>query len=677
MAKSSSLQTSRTSKDLGSKFELDPSFLRKFEQRQPEFGYDGLGEFTYMRTYSRQMPDGKKEEWRDTVQRVVEGTYSLQQGHILGAGKRWDDDQGQRSAQEMYGRIFDMKFTPPGRGLWAMGTAITEDKRLFAALNNCGFVSTESLDRDFEKPFTFLMDASMVGVGVGFDTLGAGKLIIQRPLESEGLGNLTYQIPDSREGWVESVGLLLRSYFQQGYPNVNFSYESIRPKGEPIKTFGGEASGPVPLMELHEGLRNSLDKRVGMPISVTDIVDIQNRIGKAVIAGNVRRTAEIAFGSPDSEEFLDLKNYDLNPERSEWGWASNNTVLANVGMDYEDIAERIRDNGEPGLAWLDNMRRFSRMGHPPDNRDFKVGGGNPCLEQSLESYELCCLVETYPSRHNSKEDFLRTLKFAYLYAKTVTLGETHWTETNEVMMRNRRIGTSVTGVTQFIQKNGLDELKGWLNDGYDEIQKWDEVYSNWFAIPRSIKTTSVKPSGSVSLLAGSTPGMHFPHSEYYIRRINVANNSELLPRLEQAGYPIEPCGYDSTSVVVEFPIHEDGMRRKSEVSMWEQLQLASFLQENWSDNQVSATVTFNPETEGPQIAHALEHYQYGLKGVSFLPLSQHGYEQAPYEEISSEEYDRRKSELGKLDLTNIFSNEEGVGEKFCNNDSCELEPPQK
>jgi len=466
----------------------------------------------------------------------------------------------------------------------------------------------------------------------------------------------------------------LRSYFL-GDPIVQFKYDLIRPRGAPIKTFGGQASGPKPLRELHEDIRKILDGRVGMPISERDIVDIQNLIGRTVVAGNVRRTAEVAFGDPYSDEFLDLKNYDINPERKAWGWASNNSVFAELGMDYEQIAERIKNNGEPGLVWLDNMRRFGRMGHAPNNKDVKAKGANPCLEQTLWSYELCCLVENFPHRHTNLDDFLRTLKFSYLYAKTVTLGETQWPETNEVMMQNRRIGCSVSGVAQFINEHGLSTMKEWLEKGYDEIQKWDEIYSNWLAIPRSIKTTSVKPSGSVSLVAGSTPGVHYPHSEFYIRRIRIAKDSKLLDAIQGAGYPIEDDKYDPSSLVVEFPIQESaGIRGKKDVSMWEQLNLIAFMQEHWSDNQVSATVTFDPGTEGHQIAYALDYFQDKIKGVSFLPRSDHGYEQAPYEEINKEEFNRRVRDLKLWDLSHV-SGENAVVEKFCDGDSCEIDLP--
>ena len=657
----------------GNKFKLDDSFVRRYAGREPPFGFGGLGELVYMRTYSRIKEDNSNEQWYETVARVVEGTYNMQRNHILRAGKTWDAHQGQQSAQEMYDRMYNMKFLPPGRGIWAMGSPITEEKKIYAALNNCAFASTDNLKNDWEKPFTFLMDASMLGVGVGFDTHGAGQVVIKEPDTSR--RKEVYKIPDTREGWVKSAGILLRSYFL-GDPVVEFKYDLVRPKGALIKTFGGQASGPKPLRELHEGIRKILDDRVGMPISERDIVDIQNLIGRTVIAGNVRRTAEVAFGDPHSEEFLDLKNYQVNPERQAWGWASNNSVFAELGMDYKNIAERIRNNGEPGLVWLDNMRKYGRMGHPPDNKDVKAKGANPCLEQTLESYELCCLVENFPDRNESKEDFLRTLKFSYLYAKTVTLGETHWPETNEVMGRNRRIGCSVSGIAQFVNKKGLPVLKEWLKEGYDEIQKWDKVYSNWLAIPRSIKTTSVKPSGSVSLLAGSTPGVHYPHSEFYIRRMRIAKDSKLIDSIKGAGYPVEADKYDPSSLVVEFPVQESkGIRGKKDVPMLEQLNLITFMQEHWADNQVSATVTFDPETEGHQIAHALDYYQDKLKGISFLPRKDHGYEQAPYEEITKEEFDKRIRDLKVWDLTHV-SGEKANVEKFCDGDACEINVPE-
>ncbi len=652
------------------KFKLSENFVSKYKRKKPPFGFNGLGELVYMRTYSRIKENGKNERWWETVQRVVEGTYSMQMNWIESHQLGWNPWQAQKSAQDMYDRIFNMKFLPPGRGLWAMGTAITEEKGLYAALNNCAFVSTETIKEDYSKPFCFLMDASMLGVGVGFDTKGAGEIVVKGIDKTRGT---MFVIPDTREGWVESMRLLLESYFH-GQAEVNFDYSEIRGAGEPIKGFGGLSSGPEPLEEVHEDIRKVLEKNSGNPITITTIVDIMNLIGKCVVAGNVRRTAEIVFGDADSEEYLDLKNYKVNPHRDQFGWTSNNSIFAELGMDYTEVSKRIVDNGEPGLAWLDNMRHYSRMKNGGDDKDHRAAGGNPCLEQTLESYELCCLVETFPDNHDSLEDYQRTLKYAYLYAKTVTLGRTHWADTNRVMLRNRRIGCSVSGVAQFITNRGLNELQNWLEAGYDTIQDWDKVYSDWFAIPKSIKTTSVKPSGTVSLLAGATPGLHYPESRFYIRRIRLSINSDLVEPLKKAGYKLEPAfGSEDSTLVVEIPVDVgEGIRTASELSIWEQFSIASFLQRHWADNQVSCTVTFDPEKEGHEIPNVLNYYQYHLKGISLLPRHDWGaYPQMPYESIDEKEYKKQVKKLNKLSF-GVIKNEEAEIDKFCNNDSCEV-----
>jgi len=653
------------------KFQLSENFIDKYKRKRPPFGFNGLGELVYMRTYSRIKKNGKNERWWETVRRVVEGTYSMQMYWIESHKLGWNPWQAQRSAQEMYDRIFYMKFLPPGRGLWAMGTAITEEKGLYAALNNCAFVSTSTLKEDYAKPFCFLMDASMLGVGVGFDTKGAGEIIIKginRDRKEE-----IYMIPDTREGWVESLRLLLESYFH-GMPLIEFDYNQIRDAGEPIRGFGGVSSGHEPLKEIHEEIREVLDKNTGEPITVTTIVDIMNLIGKCVVAGNVRRTAEIVFGDPYDEEYLDLKNYKVNKHRETYGWTSNNSIYAELGMDYTDVCKRINDNGEPGFAWLENMRSYSRLKNGKDDKDHRAAGGNPCLEQTLESYELCCLVETFPNNHESLDDYKRTLKYAYLYAKTVTLGKTHWPDTNRVMLRNRRIGCSVSGVAQFITKHGMEDLRKWLEKGYKTIQNWDCVYSDWLAVPRSIKTTSVKPSGTVSLLVGATPGMHYPESRFYIRRMRLSKHSELIEPLKKANYTIEPAfGSEDSTVVVEIPVDVgEDIRTAAELSIWEQFSLAAFLQRHWADNQVSCTATFDPETESHELPHVLNYFQYRLKGISLLPRHPLGaYKQMPYEAIDEKKYNTEVGRLKYLSFVGV-EGEEAEVDKFCNNDACEL-----
>ena len=682
------LPSSNTMDTLSSpRFCLDTDFVASFQERRPPFGFNGLGEVVYQRTYARVVPsrgaesEERLELWYETVERVVNGTFDMQKNWIESQGLVWDDSRAQSSARRMYELMFGMKFLPPGRGLWAMGSPITTEKSLFAALNNCAFVSTggDEIARDPCLPFVFLMDASMLGIGVGFDTKAAGSISVVPPAAGES----TYVIPDSREGWVESLRVLLLAYFR-GQALPSFDYSKIRPAGAPIRGFGGISAGPSVLQEMHQSIESVLEKLVGKELTVTAVVDIMNIIGRCVVSGNVRRTAEIAFGDPDSEEYIDLKDYAKNPQRADFGWTSNNSVFARLGMDYAPACERIRTNGEPGFAWLDNMQNYGRMGDVPDGRDYRVSGGNPCLEQSLESFEMCCLVETFPAAHEDIDEYRETLRYAFLYAKTVTLGKTHWAQTNEKMLRNRRIGCSMSGIAQFIAKRGLHELKEWCEAGYAEIQDTDDRLSEWMAIPRSIKTTSIKPSGTVSLLAGATPGMHFPESRFYLRRIRMGVKSPLLGPLMKAGFPLEPAiGDEERSVVASFPVDSgEGVRTTNEVSMWEQLGLAAFLQRYWSDNQVSCTVTFDPEKEAMDLKHALDMYQYQLKGVSFLPKLKTGaYEQMPYEEISEDQYaqamktidlDLLAEELERQSHGGKRALQQPTPEKFCDNDVCEL-----
>lgn len=647
-------------------FTLDTSFVESYKSKKVRWG--GLGYVVFKRTYARSLENGNTEEWYQTIERVVNGTYSLQKNHCKSLNLYWNEDKSQASAKEMYDRIFNFKFLPPGRGLWAMGTDMIY-KQGSAALNNCAFVSTEDLESDPVEPFMFLMDMEMLGVGVGADTLGKGKINVNKKTVVEE----THTVPDTREGWVELLGIVLKAYFVKDatYPST-IDYSLIRPAGVPIKGFGGVSSGKDPLELLVKEITTLLDTFLGdqdsKPISSTIIVDICNYIGKCVVAGNVRRTAEIMFGTPDDDEFLDLKT-DME-KLSSHRWASNNSVLAHVGMDYTQIAKRIEINGEPGLIWIDNARTFGRS-KDKNTDDFRVKGTNPCGEQFLESYELCNLVETFPAHHDSLEDFMLTLKYAYLYAKSVTLTPTHNARTNQVMMRNRRIGCSMSGIVQAINKFGLNTFRTFCDQGYKKVKEYDRQYSEWLCIPRSVRMTTVKPSGTVSLLCGATPGVHQEHSEYYIRRVRLSKNSPLLEVLTKAGYHTEPCKYQPGSIVVSFPMKVENFKKaKADVTLWEQVALCSFMQQHWSDNSVSNTITFTKQ-EAKDIPILLSFYEDKLKSVSMLPLNDHSYEQAPYESITQEQYLEMIKPIVDIDDVLVKDTHEET-EKFCDGDKCTI-----
>ena len=584
-------------------FKLSEEFVSGYKTKKAPFGYrdaagNSVGEITFLRTYSRLKEDGTKETWAEVCERVINGMYSLQKDHAKSNRLPWNDARAQASAKEAFERLFDLKWSPPGRGLWVMGTSIVMAQRNSAALQNCAFVSTKEMTKlEPSKPFTFLMEASMLGVGVGFDDKGADKgFEIYEPQDK-----IDYVVPDTREGWVESLALILNAYLKQNSPYPIFNYSEIRPLGTPIKTFGGTAAGHEPLEKLHKHIDKLFKGRAGEKVTRRDIADIGNLIGVCVVSGNVRRSAELLIGRIDDEEFLNLKNPERFPERNSydpqapgWGWMSNNSVEVSVGQDLDAIVDGIARNGEPGVIWLDVSRQYGRLVDAPNNKDYRVEGYNPCAEQSLESFEMCTLVETYLNRHKDLEDYKRTLKFAYLYAKTVTLIPTHWAETNAIMQRNRRIGTSMSGVANFADNRGLPLLRTWMDEGYETIKYYDTVYSEWLGIRESIKTTTIKPSGTVSILAGESPGVHWtPGGKYFMRTIRFGNNDPMLPLFKMANYKVEPASEspDTTSVVY-FPIKSDSKRAEKDVSIYEKMALAAYAQRYWSDNSVSVTISF-------------------------------------------------------------------------------------
>lgn len=645
------------------RFRLKEAFCNKILSKKAEFGFGGFGEATYYRTYSRIKPDGTQEHWPDTVIRVINGVMSIRKNHYVLNRLSWDETKWQLYAKKLAMTMFDMKWLPPGRGLWIMGTEYVYE-RGGAALNNCGAVDTT----DLSLAADWTMDMLMCGVGVGFNTVWKGENVAipdkSRPVP--------YVIPDSKEGWVASVRLLIDSYTKGG-AWFEFDYSKIRPEGSPIHGFGGTASGPAPLKELHERTENYLDSYCKGEIDKTRcVVDVMNAIGACIVAGNVRRSAEISLGSVDDRTFLELKDYAKNPERAEIGWMSNNTVVLEKKEDFEKlpmIAKHIRDNGEPGIMNLINVQKYARYGEQSEDRAWLT---NPCSEIPLESFELCNLAEVFPARCTKEEAFYEALEFATFYASTVALLPTHRPETNTIIVRNRRIGVSLSGAADILDELGATELTRRLRKGYKLVRAVNHELAAEAAVSASVRVTTVKPSGTISQLVGVSSGMHFPTFQYAIRRIRVGNTSRICELLKAPGIPYEDDRYSANTTVFEFPIDQGKTRKATSVSAWEQFSFLAMLQREWSDNMVSCTIYFDPKTEGAQIENMLALFAPVIKSVSMLPHTDTGaYVQMPYEGISKEEYEARLTKMPSIDWSD-FGVSNGMESRFCTNDSCEL-----
>ena len=369
-------------------FSLDADFLQAYQTADPGWSGTGFDEVIFLRTYAKEKPDGGAESWFDCCKRVVEGMYGLQKAHCENQGLPWYDKKSQRSAQECFDLMFRRKWSPPGRGLAHMGTAAVT-RIGGSVLNNCAMVSTADIDRDFTKPFTWTMMMLAHGVGVGFDTRGAGKVRIVRSLHTEEV-----TVDDSREGWCDAIERVLRSWIGKG-PQPVFDYSQLRPKGATISSLGGTASGPEALENLVTKFNKTLSAYVGETLDSTGITVLMNVIGECVVSGGTRRSSQIAFSTPDDLAFRQLKDpahpttLDKFPE---WmaepdpefqngppTWASNNTLFADGVTDFTDIAEQIAKNGEPGLCWLEHFKNFGRMKDSPNTADYGIVGTNPCM----------------------------------------------------------------------------------------------------------------------------------------------------------------------------------------------------------------------------------------------------------------------------------------------------------
>jgi ribonucleoside-triphosphate reductase len=671
-----------TFKPVTERFILNESTIREIRDMTPKFGFNGLGEVVFRRTYSRD-----NETWHDVVIRVIQGIMSIRQEHFARNTLLWDETEWQVRAHDMAISMFKMEWLPPGRGLWICGTEYVYN-RGGMALANCGATDTKD---DLVLSARWTMDALTLGVGVGFSTTWKGEAT-----QPDKKDYKMMTIEDSREGWCDSLSQLMCSYIYSKRFGKNkfpkFDYSLLRPKGDPIKGFGGIASGCEPLIKLHNDVEYYLDNFCQGYITVNDInkkydhtrlvADIFNSIGVCIVSGNVRRSAELCLGSAKDDTFMNLKNYTLNPERQGHGWMSNNSVIMTHEDDCDDftyipeMARRIIDNGEPGMVNAVNMGKYARSGKHKTDRGTLV---NPCSEICLESYELCILAETFPTRCSNYQVFQKALQHATFYASSVNLLATHSYDTNAIVSRNRRIGVSISGIAQWV--SGECD-KGWgemnytrltqiLRQSYPIVVGENKILAEQAGIPPSIRCTTVKPSGSISLLAGCTPGVHYPTSRRAIRRMRIGKDSPLVPALIKSGLPHELDIHCANTEIFEFVVDHGKVRPVAEVTPWEQLSLVALLQRYWSDNLVSATVTFDKVRDRDDIEKMLAIFIPLLKSISMLPTSDNGYVQAPYEAITEEEYEQR---LSAYTLPNFGKVQGNVpdGEMYCTNDTCGL-----
>ena len=590
-----------------------------------------IGYIVHKRTYARRLdandPNSATEEFPQTVDRV-----------ITACNEQLGCDFNKDEQEELEGYLLKLKGSVAGRFWWQLGTE-TVNKLGLLSLQNCAYTNIDEPIR----PFTWVMDALMLGCGVGYSI--QRKHVYQLPKVKESItiervddAGADFIVPDTREGWVKLLGKIMKAHFLGG-KGFTYSCQMIRSKGAPIGGFGGIASGPDELVWGMQKIHEILNSKSGEKLEPIDCLDIMNIIGKIVVAGNVRRSAQIAIGDYDDVAFLQAKSWDLGNVPN-WRAMSNNSVICSdtskLPQEFWDTYEK----GEPyGLINIELAKICGRLGET-QFPDPDVEGFNPCAEQSLADKETCCLAELFLPNIESQEELIRVASYLYRINKHSLALPCHLKESEAMVHKNMRMGIGITGVMQ-----ATAEQRSWLDACYRYLRAYDVEYSEAYGWPVSIKLTTVKPSGSLSLLAGVTPGGHpSPAGPFYIRRVRIANGSPLVEVCKKNGFHVEQQRNfdgtnDNTTMVVSFPCK---VPKKTpiagSITAIEQLEGVVGLQRDWSDNSVSVTVYYTLE-ELPEIKEWLNNnYTDNLKTVSFLLTNDHGFDQAPYETISEDRY---------------------------------------
>lgn len=614
---------------------LEQSFVDSYKTKTPPWGFGGLGEIVYLRTYSRPVEGlNRNETWYETVQRVIEGAYEI--------GVAYTKEE----AEKLFDHMFNLRCSMSGRALWQLGTPLVK-KFNGTSLNNCYFTNIEKVE-DFELLFDYLM----LGGGVGFSV--ERSKIHELPKVKAGV-KITHErtndadiiVPDSREGWRRLLHSVLKSYFDTG---KSFSYSTIliREFGARLQTFGGTASGPGALIDGIEDICNVLNDRAGKKLRSIDVLDICNIIGRIVVSGSSRRSAQIAIGDPDDVLFLRAKNWGTGNVPA-WRANSNNSIYA----DYFDhilpeLWKGYNGSGEPyGLLNRRLARKYGRTGElRPDNT---IEGFNPCAEIALGDGESCNLATIFLPNIESFEQFKEVSYLLYKTQKQITRMDYPYAKTTSIVQKNSRLGQSITGILQC-----NEEQLSWLRTGYEYLDALDKEYSAANGLPTSVRLTTVQPSGTLSLLPGVTPGVHPAFARYYTRRVRFSSADKLVDACRKRGYKVQwDVGLDGredhTKYVVEFPCEspENAILAKDMTAI-EQLEWVSAMQRDWADNAVSVTVYYRKEELEDIKSWLGKNYDSNIKSVSFLLHADHNFPLPPYEEITEEEY---KKAVAKIDFS--------------------------
>lgn len=686
---------------------LTENFLEQYNNKVAPFSQ--LGEFVYLRTYSRWDEDLKRREsWIETVARTVEYSVSLAAKHTQYLSLAYL----QQEAEKFFDNMFNLRQFPSGRTMWVGGSEVSEKYPL--GNFNCAFLVLDSWDK-FQELFYLLM----VGAGVGVRILpeDVKKLCAYRtdietvmrkysPVAKADRAEDTYSsisgdtmeivIGDSKEGWTEALALYFRVITNFAYKRIKyvmFNFNSVRPKGEILHTFGGTASGHGSIQIMFTKIANVLKKAGGKLLPI-DVLDIDNCIGENVVVGGVRRTAQMHLFSAHDTQVREAKTHLFTQDKA-GNWSidpaiahrrmSNNSIFFEekpTAIQFHEIMQSIKISGEPGFVNAEAARK----------RRPNFQGVNPCGEILLDDRQSCNLTTNVLTAFvkNGQIDWValeEALRISTRIGMRMTLPTLEIPTWDETQKRDRLIGVSLTGYQDAVNacmygesKVNIKAFKKALRLFLHSIVKDECVkYAAVLGIEVPLLATTLKPEGTQSQVAGGvSPGLHYSQAPWYIRRVRINAHDPLVKVCEELGYPIfnevgetdENC----TTKVIEFPVKAPVGPTKYDVGAIEQLEEYKEFMEDYVEHNASITIHVRPNEWDAVEAWVYENWEYVI-GISFISLDDSFYQLLPYEAITEEEYEKRMIEMKPFDSSLLQKYEKreellDIGTEGCETGAC-------
>jgi ribonucleoside-triphosphate reductase len=609
-------------------------------------------QFIHLSRYSRWLPErGRRETWEETVGRY----FDFFENHLK---SRCDFNFKKSMQEELKDAILSLDVMPSMRCLMTAGQALERDE---AAGYNCSFIAIDN-----PRAFDEILYILSCGTGVGFSV--ERQYVSQLPSVAESFydSDTTIVVQDSRIGWAKALKELIGLLYQGQVPKIDVS--RVRPSGAPLKTFGGRASGPAPLVALFEFCSKTFRAAAGRKLQSIECHDIVCKIAEVIVVGGVRRSALISLSNLSDDRMRAAKSGQWWIENVQRALANNSacyTEKPDIGIFMDEWKSLYESrSGERGIFNLVAAKKGAEnLGKNSDDeprRDAsKIAGTNPCAEILLRNRGFCNLSEVVVRAEDTKDTLLKKVEFATILG-TIQSTLTNFRYLTKDWQKNaeeeRLLGVSLTGILDnTFMSTPSDELKEFLVELRDRAVQVNRKWAKMLNIPESAAITCVKPSGTVSQLVDSASGIHPRHSNHYIRTVRSDNKDPLCVLMKNMGFPNEPdVTKPEHTTVFSFPVESpSGAKFRDSMTAIQHLELWLFYKKFWAEHTVSITISVKENEWLDVAAYVYKHFDH-ISGISFLPFSDHVYKQAPYQDCTNEQFQELSSKMPRdVDWTKL------------------------